>query len=107
MLTQLVRYGQMLKVSYSKLRCHVAAHWTSQGSVFAGTISSTCHGIETRVEIDSDDDPAYLAALVNNAEGGCYAQSTLTQPVTVVGTVLLNGAPFEYEDYPRRVSRRH
>jgi hypothetical protein len=107
MLTQLVRYAQLLKVSYSKLRCHGAAHWTSLGWVFAGTITSTCHGIATRVAIDSDDDPAYLAALVNTAAGGCYAPSTLTQPVTVVGTVLLNGAPFDYEDYPRRVSRRH
>ncbi|HSK96466.1 MAG TPA: OsmC-related (seleno)protein, partial [Euzebyales bacterium] len=85
MLTQLVRYGQMLKVSYRALRCHVAAHFTSEGSVFAGTISSTCHGIETRVEIDSDDDPAYLAALVRNAEGGCYAQSALARPVDMVG----------------------
>jgi hypothetical protein len=106
MVTQLVRYGQMLKVSYRGLRCHVTAYWTSEGSVFAGTISSTCHGIETRVEIDSDDDPAYLAALVRNAEGGCYAQSTLTQPVNVAGTVLLNGTPFDYERYPRRVERR-
>ena len=106
MVTQLVRYGQMLKVSYRSLKCHVAAHWTSQGSVFAGTISSTCHGIETRVEIESDDDPAYLAALVRNAEGGCYAQSALTQPVNVVGSVVLNGEPFDYEEYPRRVERR-
>ena len=106
MLTQLVRYGQMLKVSYRRLRCRVAAHWTSEGSVFAGTISSRCHGIETHVEIDSDDDPAYLAALVRNAEGGCYAQSALTQPVDVVGTVRLNGAPFDFEQYPRRVARR-
>jgi hypothetical protein len=106
MVTQLVRYGQMLKVSYSKLRCHVAAHWTSQGSVFNGTISSTCHGIETRVEISSDDDPAYLAALVRNAEGGCYTQAALTQPVDVTASVLLNGSPFDYERYPRRVERR-
>jgi hypothetical protein len=106
MLTQLVRYGRMLKVSYSRLRCHVAAHFTSEGSVFAGTISSTCHGIETRVEIESDDDPAYLAALVRNAEGGCYAQSAMTAPVDVVGTVTVNGAPFDYEQYPRKVERR-
>lgn len=106
MLTQLVRYGQMLKVSYTRLRCHVAAHWTSQGSVFAGTISSVCHGVETRVEIESDDDPAYLAALVRNAEGGCYAQSALTQPVEVVGSVTVNGAPFDHEVYDRKVQRR-
>ena len=106
MLTQLVRYGRMLKVNFTKARCSVKAHWTSEGSVFAGTISSQCHGVETHVEIDSEDDVARLAALVRNAEGGCYAQSAMANPVKVVGTVTLNGEPLDYEDYPRAVERR-
>lgn len=106
MLTQIVRYGRMLKVEFSAARCHVEAVWTSEGSVFAGTIGSTCHRVETRVEIESDDDVERVAALVRNAEGGCYAQSALQQPVAVVGTVTLNGEPIDYEDYPRRVERR-
>jgi hypothetical protein len=106
MLTQLVRYGRMLKVSFTRARCRVKAHWTSEGSVFAGTISSTCHGIETQVEIDSDDDVGRVAALLRNAEGGCYAQSAIQSPVPVTGSALLNGEPINYEDYPRRVPRR-
>ena len=35
MLTQLVRYGRMLKVDFTAARCRVSAHWTSEGSVFA------------------------------------------------------------------------
>jgi hypothetical protein len=106
MLTQLVRYGRMLKVNFSAARCRVRAHWTSQGSVFAGTISSTCHAVETHTEIDSEDDPALIAALLRNAEGGCYAQSTLEQPVPVTGTMTVNGEPFDYTGYPRKVARR-
>ena len=106
MLTQLVRYGRMLKVSLKRARCRVKAHWTSEGSVFAGTISSTCHGVETFVEVESDDDPARVAALLRNAEGGCYAQSALQQPVQVTGRATVNGQPFDYQAYPRRVERR-
>lgn len=106
MLTQLVRYGRMLKVSFTTAHCKVKAHWTSQGSVFAGTISSTCHGIETHVEIESDDDAASIAALLRNAEGGCYAQSAIQSPVPVAGSATLNGEAIDYEDFPRRVPRR-
>ena len=106
MLTQLVRYGRMLKVDLESASCEVKAHWTSSGSVFAGAISSTCHWVETNLVIESDADPARVAALVRNAEGGCYAQSALQQPVPVTGTVLFNGTELDYTNYPRKVKRR-
>jgi hypothetical protein len=106
MLTQLVRYGRMLKVDLVSAKCRVRAHWTSEGSVFAGTISSTCHSIEIETEIESPDDPALIAALVYNAEGGCYAQSVIQNPTPVHGQVRLNGEPLEYKDYPSRPDRR-
>jgi organic hydroperoxide reductase OsmC/OhrA len=93
----------MLKVGLKRASCSVKAHWTSEGSVFAGTISSKCHWVETHVEIESDDDPARVAALVRNAEGGCYAQSALQQPVPVTGTVRFNGTELDYTQYPREV----
>lgn len=96
----------MLKVQIDGARCSVKAHWTSEGSVFAGTISSTCHAVETHTEVDSPDDPARVAALLRNAEGGCYAQSAIQQPVPVTSTASFNGEPFDFEQYPRRVERR-
>ncbi|MFP3913944.1 MAG: hypothetical protein ACLFWM_03645 [Actinomycetota bacterium] len=106
MLTQIVRYGRMLKADIDSARCHVKAHWTSEGSVFAGTISSTCHSVEIHTEVESDDDPALIAALIQNAQGGCYADSALTTPVPVVRTTSLNGEALSVEEYPRRVKRR-
>ena len=96
----------MLKANIDSAKVVVKAHWTSEGSVFAGTISSTCHSVEVTTEIESDDDPALVAALVRNAQGGCYADSALTSPVTVHRTTVLNGDPLEPDDYPRRAPRR-
>lgn len=105
MLTQIVRYGRMLGADFQSARCRVKAHWTSEGSVFAGTISSTCHSVEVHTEIQSDDDPALVAAVVRNAQGGCYADSALTRPVAVVRHTTLNGEGLDVESYPARVSR--
>lgn len=96
----------MLKVTFTKATCRVRAHWTSQGSVFAGTITSTCHGVEIHVELDSDEEPNRVAALLRNAEGGCYAQSAVQTAVPVAGTAVVNGEHFDYSGYPRRVARR-
>lgn len=106
MLTQIVRYGRMLKANLGDIRCQVSAHWTSDGSVFAGTITSRCHSVEVRTEIESDDDPALIAAVVRNAEGGCYAEAALREPVPIHKSVVLNGDAFDYETYPRKVNRR-
>jgi len=106
MLTQIVRYGRMLKANFGDIRCEVTAHWTSDGSVFAGTITSKCHSIEITTEIESEDDPALIAAVVRNAEGGCYAEAALKEPVPLFKNVTLNGEAFDYEAYPRRVKRR-
>ncbi len=106
MLTQLVRYGRMLKVEMKDAKCHVKAHFTSEGSVFAGTITSKCHRVDTFVEIESDADPALIAALLRNAEGGCYAQAAIQQAVPVAGAASVNGETFDYQQYPRRVKRQ-
>ncbi|MGZ8754206.1 MAG: OsmC family protein [Acidimicrobiia bacterium] len=96
----------MLKANLGEIRCQVSAHWTSDGSVFAGTITSRCHSVEVRTEIESDDDPALIAAVVRNAEGGCYAEAALREPVPIHKSVVLNGDAFDYENYPRKVNRR-
>jgi hypothetical protein len=96
----------MLKANLGDIRCQVSAHWTSDGSVFAGTITSRCHSVEVRTEIESDDDPALIAAVVRNAEGGCYAEAALREPVPIHKSVVLNGDAFDYETYPRKANRR-
>lgn len=96
----------MLKVNFGGIRGEVSAHWTSEGSVLAGTTSSKCHSVEVRTEIESNDDPALIAAVVRNAEGGCYAEAALQEPVPIHKSVVLNGDALDYEAYPRKVPRR-
>ena len=95
-----------MKVEFSRVSCRVRGHWTSEGSVFAGTISSVCHRIEIEFDIESGDDPARLAALIQNAKGGCYAEAMVREPVPVASAIRLNGQDFDYESYPREVERR-
>lgn len=99
-MTQIVRYGQMLKAEMKSIRIRARIGWHSQGSVLAGTISSHCTGVETHVEVDSDDDPALIAALITNARGGCYAEAALSQPLEVIATASLNGEPFDFGAFP-------
>jgi hypothetical protein len=96
----------MLKANIDSAKCVVKAHWTSEGSVFAGTISSTCHSVEIHTQVESSDDPALIAAVIRNAQGGCYADSALTTPVQVLRTTALNGNSLDIENYPRQVDRR-
>ena len=96
----------MLKVELTTITAHVKIHWTSSGSVMAGTISSKCHAAEMEVEVESPDDPALVAALVHAAKGGCYAESALLEPVPVTSSVTLNGEPFDYTTYPKKAPRK-
>ncbi|MGE3273456.1 MAG: hypothetical protein AB7P40_32275 [Chloroflexota bacterium] len=95
----------MLRVEITSARCRVKATRQSFGSVFAGTIGSRCLGVEATLEVESDEDPARVAALIQNAEGGCYAQSAIVNPVPFNSHVSLNGESFEYKAYPSRISR--
>ncbi len=95
-----------MKVGFTRASCRVRGHWTSEGSVFAGTISSTCHRLDIEFDIESDDDSHRVAALIHNAKGGCYAEAMVREPVPIAGSVRLNGEEFDYESYPRKIERR-
>lgn len=96
----------MLKVEFTRASCRVRGHWTSEGSIIAGTISSTCHKVDVEFDIESDEAAERVAALVHSAKGGCYAEAMVREPVPVVGFVRLNGEEFDYESYPRKLQRR-
>jgi len=47
----------MMKISVNKARVHVAMRNKTEGSVLKGTVKAGCLGIETRVELESDEPP--------------------------------------------------
>ena len=92
-MTQVSRYGHMLKVTINGMRMRVTARYRVEGSVLNDTIQGRMLGAETTLEIDSPDPPAQVARVVRNAERGCFVMQALLQPVPITGRTVLNGAP--------------
>jgi len=83
----------MMKVAVRKARVHVTMRNKVEGSVLQSTVKASCLGVETRVELESDEPPERVAAVIRNAEGGCFTKQALLEPVQVTSTVTLNGSP--------------
>jgi hypothetical protein len=94
-MTQVSRYGHMLKVTVKGMRMRVTARYRVDGSVLNDTVQGQMLGAETTLEIDSTDPPELVARVVRNAERGCFVMQALLKPVPVTGRTVLNGAPLE------------
>ena len=90
-MTQVDRYGHMLKVNVTRMTMHVKASYRVTGSVLNDTIQGEMVGAETRLELESPDAAERVARVVRNAERGCYVMQALRRPVAVTGQTLLNG----------------
>ncbi len=84
----------MMKIEVRKARVYVGMRNKQEGSVLQGTVEARCLGIETRLDLESDEPPERIAALLRNAEHGCYTMQALLAPVEFTRSVRLNGAPF-------------
>ena len=90
-MTQVARYGHMLKISVRRMTMHVKATYRVTGSVLADTIDAEMLRAETRLEQESPDPPERVAKVVRIAERGCFVMQALLRPVPVTGETLLNG----------------
>ena len=92
-MTQVSRYGHMLKMRVDGMRMHVTARYRVEGSVLNDTVQARMVGVETRLELESPEPPDRVARLVRNAERGCFVMQALLNPVPIAGTTVLNGQP--------------
>ena len=90
-MTQVSRYGHMLKVTVRAMRMRVRARYRVTGSVLNDTVMASMVGAETTLEVDSPDAPTQVAKVVRNAERGCFVMQALLQPVPIVSKTVLNG----------------
>jgi|SRR3990170_1020113 len=97
MMTQIGRYGHMLKVQIDKVRMKVTVRYRVEGSVLANSVKGQCLGVESELHLESKEDPAKIARVVHNAENGCFVHQALTNPVPVQGNVLLNGSEIKVD----------
>ena len=85
----------MTKTRIGKARVRVVIHWYLTGSVIKGTVDSGCRGVETHLEVDSDDAPEKVRNVVRCAKKGCFAEQMVVRPVPLTGSIRINGQPFE------------
>ena len=69
---------------------------TMTGSVLAGTIQAGASSVETRYEIESDEDPEAIKSVLRSARNGCWVRQAVAAPVAFDDTVTLNGENFEF-----------
>lgn len=92
-MTQVSRYGHMLKVSVGRMRMRVRSSYRVTGSVLQDTIQAEMLGAKTTLELESPDPPERVRRVVENAERGCFVMQALLRPVPIAGATLLNGRP--------------
>ena len=90
-MTQVSRYGHMLKVTVTGMRMRVRARYRVTGSVLQDSVMAEMVGAETTLEIESPEAPAQVAKVVRNAERGCFVMQALLKPVPVTAQTVLNG----------------
>ena len=81
----------MTHVSYSKVRLQQTTRFYRDGSALAGTIVGGPAGLETSVDVESDEPPERVRRLVDMAEASCYALQSLLQNMEVTSVFTLNG----------------
>jgi len=91
-MTQVSRYGHMLKVTVTKMTMHVSARFRVAGSVLNDTIEGEMLGAETTLHLESPDPPDQVARVVRNAERGCFVMQALLRPVPITARTVVNGA---------------
>jgi hypothetical protein len=88
----------MMKLKVRKGSCHVDLNYILSDSVLKGTVKTTWEGVHTHLDLDSDEPPEKIAALVRNAKGGCFAENLVVQQVPLHSTVSLRGQPIPLDE---------
>lgn len=92
----------MMKTKIDKAKIFVKARFKSEGSVLRETVKAEGLGFETRCELESKEPAEKVAAVVRNAENGCYVMQTILHPTPVERQFSLNGGPFDPDKLPKQ-----
>ncbi len=68
-----------------------------EGSALAGTLHAGCLGLETHVEIESDEPEEKIHQMMRMGERSCFTLGSLTVAVPVEMHLKLNGRPLALE----------
>lgn len=97
MLTQLSRFGKITKLNVQTIRLKQITRFFMKGSALQGTLRGGALGLETQIEIDSDEPPEKIRHLIRMGEQTCFTLQSLITPVPVQTSATLNGEPLALE----------
>ena len=97
MLTQLSRFGKITKLNIKSIRLKQITRFFMKGSALAGTLRGGSLGLETQIEVESNEPPEKICHLIKMGEQTCFTLQSLINPVPVKTSVTLNGAPLALE----------
>lgn len=69
-----------------------------EGSALAGTMRGGGLGLETHIDVDSDEPPERIRELVRMGEQTCFTLQSLIEPVPTQTRVKLNGEDLPLEE---------
>jgi len=97
MLTQLSRYGKITKLNVKSIRLKQITRFFMKGSALQGTLRGGAIGLETQIEVESDEPPEKIRHLIRMGEQTCFTLQSLLSPVPVKTSVTVNGKPLALE----------
>jgi hypothetical protein len=97
-LTQLSRYGKIAKLDIKSVRMEQVTRFSMSGSALAGTMRGAGLGLETRIEVESDEPPEKIRQYIKMGEQTCFTLQSLIEPVATQTHVRLNGEDLSLEE---------
>lgn len=87
----------MAKLKIKNIRVEQTIRFFREGSALAGTLRAGCLGLETHVEIESDEPEEKIRQMMHMGERSCFTLGSLTVAVPVETHLKLNGRPLALE----------
>lgn len=97
MLTQLSRFGKITKLNVKSIRIKQVTRFFMKGSALAGTLRGGALGLQSEIEVESDEPEEKIRHLIKMGEQTCFTLQSLVNPVPVTTVVQLNGRPLKLD----------
>lgn len=85
----------MAKLNVKKIRLEQAVRFFRRGSMLAGTLEAGSLGIETQLDVESDEPAERILEMIRVGEQSCFTLGAIVRAVPVHTTARLNGQPLE------------
>lgn len=87
----------MTKLNVKSIRLKQIARFFMRGSALAGTLRGGALGLESEIEVESDEPVEKIRHLIKMGEQTCFTLQSLINPVPVRTTATLNGVPLSLD----------